>query len=137
MNSKFTVKKLSFGVSKEFEFMAKMDIEYHLQLENLNNTDNYSVVDFRIPTTNLYIELKSRTCKSNAFETTLFDKPKIERWSRNKLYNNAIIYLAFYFIDGVQYFIKYNDILFKSFDLSIIEEWNNQINYKMSIKSMY
>ena len=40
--------------------MAIMDIKYHLQLENLNNTDNYSVVDFRIPNTNIYIELKSR-----------------------------------------------------------------------------
>ena len=125
MSSQFTVKKHSFGISKEFEFMAIMDIKYQLQLENLNNTDNYSVVDFRIPNTNIYIELKSRTCKSNAFTTTLFDKSKVDRWSRNNLYNNAIIYLAFYFNDGVQYFIKYDSILFKSFDTSIIEEWNN------------
>ena len=110
-----------------------MDIKYQLQLENLNNTDNYSVVDFKIPNTNIYIELKSRTCKSNAFTTTLFDKSKVDRWSRNNVYNDAIIYLAFYFIDGVQYFIKYNDILFKSFEISIIEEWNNQINYNIPL----
>ena len=60
MNGKFTVKKYSFGVSKEFEILAIMDIKYHLQLENLNKNDDYSVVDFRIPNTNIYIELKSR-----------------------------------------------------------------------------
>ena len=77
MNKKFTKDKYSFGVSKEFEFLVSMDIHYQFQLDNLNNTNKFSIVDFRIPNTNIHIELKSRTCKSIAFETTFFDKSKL------------------------------------------------------------
>ena len=53
MNAKFTSDKYSFGISKEFEFIAWMDVNYHFQLENLNNTNKYSIVGFKIPNINI------------------------------------------------------------------------------------
>ena len=91
MNGKFIQDKYSFGISKEFEFLANMDVKYQFELDNLNNTNKYSRVDFRIPNTYIYIELKSRTCKSNSFSTTLFDKSKLDRWNSSKSYKNAIL----------------------------------------------
>ena len=98
MNAKFTSDKYSFGISKEFEFLANMDVNYQFQLDSLNNTSKYSIVDFKIPNTNIYIELKFRTCKSNAFLTTLFDKSKVDRWNNSKHFKKAIIYSIFIYI---------------------------------------
>ena len=94
MNQKFTESKHKFGVSGEFAFIAYMDINYQFQLDNLNKTNKYSIVDFNVPTTNIYIELKTRSCSSTAFTTTLFDKSKVDRWDRSKMFKNAIIYIA-------------------------------------------
>ena len=55
MNGKFIQDKYSFGIDKEFEFLANMDVKYQFELDNLNNTNKYSIVDFRIPNTNIYI----------------------------------------------------------------------------------
>ena len=132
MDKKFTKNKNHFGICKEFEFQAEMDIKYQLQLENLNNTNKFSIVDFKIPNINAYIELKSRTCKSTAFATTLFDKAKVDRWCRNNLFKDAVIFIAFAFQDGSHYFIKYNDLLFDSFEKTLVEEWN-QINYNIPL----
>ena len=68
-------------------------MNYQFDLDNLNNTNQYSIVDFRIPNTNIYLELKSRTCKSNAFLTTYFDKSKVDRWNNSKHFKKAIIYI--------------------------------------------
>ena len=84
-----------------------MDVKYQFELDNFNNTNKYSIVDFRIPNTNIYLELKSRTCTSNAFLTTYFDKSKIDRWNTSRHFKNAILYIAFAFADGEYYFIKY------------------------------
>ena len=110
-----TTQTPSFGISKEFEFLAFMDINSQLQFENLNNTNKSTVVEFRIPNTNIYIELKSRTYKSTAFATTYFDKAKIDRRSTNKQLSTAIIFIAFAFEDGAHYFIRYSEVSFSSF----------------------
>ena len=90
MDKKFTESKHSFGVCGEHAFQAHMDINYQFKLDNLNNTNKYSVVDFRIPTTNIYIELKTRTCKSTAFSTTLFDKAKVDFWNSSKRFKQLL-----------------------------------------------
>ena len=97
MNCKFTKDKYRFGVDKEFEFIANMDVKYQFELDSLNNTNKYSIVDFRIPKTNIHIELKSRTCRSDAFLTSYFDKSKIDRWNSSKHYKTAILYIVFAF----------------------------------------
>ena len=133
MENKFTQSKYSFGVSGEFAFQAYMDINYQLQLENLNDTNKLSAVDFHVPNTNVYIELKTRTCTSTAFKTTFFDVSKVNNWIKNKHYRDAVIYIAFAFHDGFHFFIKYNPELFEDFDKHPISEWN-QINYKIPLK---
>ena len=55
MNGKFTKYKYEFGIDKEFEFVANMDVKYQFVLDNLNDTNKYSIVDFRIPNTYIYI----------------------------------------------------------------------------------
>ena len=72
MNAKFIKDKHSFGISKEFEFIASMDVNYQPQLDNVNDTNKYSIIDFKIPTTKICIELKRRTCKSTTYATTFF-----------------------------------------------------------------
>ena len=59
MNFKFTLDKYSFGISKDFELLANMDVKYQFELDNFNNTNKYSIIDFRIPNTNVYLELKA------------------------------------------------------------------------------
>ena len=132
MDKKFTETKHSFGVCGEYAFQAYMDINYQFQLDNLNNTNKYSVVDFRIPTTNIYIELKTRTCKSTAFSTTFFDKSKVDRWNRSKQFKTAVIYIVFAFNDGQHYFIKYSKRLFNKFKTSYRSDWN-QTNYNIPL----
>ena len=134
MDKKFTTPKYSFGVCGEFAFQAHMDINYQFELDNLNNTNKYSVVDFRIPTTNIYIELKTRTCTSTAFSTTYFDKSKVDRWNRSKQFKNAIIYIAFAFKDGQYYCIKYSKRLFSKFKTSYRSDWD-QTNYKIPLST--
>ena len=56
MNAKCTKDKYSFGISKEFELIASMDVNYQFQLDNLNNTNKFSRVDFQMPNTSIYIE---------------------------------------------------------------------------------
>ena len=58
MNAKITKDKHPLGISKEFELILSMDVNYQFQLDNLNNIDKISDVDFRIPNTNIHIELK-------------------------------------------------------------------------------
>ena len=41
MNQKFTIDKYSFGVSKEFEFIVSMDVDFQLNSENLNDTNKF------------------------------------------------------------------------------------------------
>lgn len=132
MDKKFTESKHSFGVCGEFAFQAHMDINYQFQLDNLNNTNKYCVVDFRIPTTNIYLELKTRTCKSTAFATTLFDKSKVDRWCTQKQFKKAVIYIAFAFEDGIHYFIRYTKSKFNNIKTSFNPEWN-QTNYNIPL----
>ncbi len=132
MENKFTQSKYSFGVSGEFAFQAYMDINHQLQLDNLNDTNKFSIVDFQVPNTNIYIELKTRTCTSTAFETTFFDVSKVNNWSKNKQYKNAVIYIAFVFNDGCHYFIRYNRDIFELFDKHPRPEWN-QLNFKIPL----
>ena len=132
MDKKFTESKHSFGVCGEFAFQAHMDINYQFQLDNLNNTNKYSVVDFRIPTTNIYLELKTRTCTSTAFATTFFDKSKVDRWDRSKHFKKAIIYIAFAFDDGKHYFIRYSKRLLNKFKTSYRSDWD-QTNYNIPL----
>jgi len=132
MNGRIIQDKYMFGISKEFEFLANMDVNYQFQLDNLNNTNKYSIVDFRIPNTNIYIELRSRTCRSNSCSTTFFDKSKVDRWNSNKHYKNAILYIAFAFTDDKYYFIMHKKSKFKNIKTVFKPEWN-QTNFDIPL----
>ena len=128
MMNKYTKSKHNIGISGEFSFIVQMDITHQVKLDNLNETDQFSSVDFQIQNTNIFIELKTRTCKSTAFETTVFDISKCKRWQQSKVLQNATIYIAFLFIDGEMYFIKYNHDIFAKFDTEYRSDWN-QTNF--------
>jgi hypothetical protein len=66
----------------------------------LSRTGRSAVVDYIAPRT--YLELKSRNCRSDRYNTIMFGKNKIEFAQRT----NRDFYAVFNFIDGV-YFYKY------------------------------
>jgi len=67
--------------------------------KHLCKTDHYSYMDYISPKT--YIELKTRNCKSDAFNTIMIGKNKVEFSLKSK--RKCI--LAWRFTDGIYYYI--------------------------------
>jgi hypothetical protein len=67
--------------------------------EHLCKTDTYSCMDYISPKT--YIELKTRNCSSNAFNTIMIGKNKVEFSLKSK----RKCVLAWRFTDGIYYYI--------------------------------
>ena len=70
---KFTTEKWNIGVNHEYLFSALMRMN-NIILHDLNIEDTSSSVDFQIPNTNIYIEMKYRQIPSYQYNTSLFDK---------------------------------------------------------------
>ena len=49
---------------------------------------------------------------------------KIDTWNKNKLYKNAILYIAFAFTDDEYYFIKYTKSKLNNIKTEFISEWH-------------
>jgi len=73
---KFTPEKYNIGVNHEYFFLALMRLN-NIILHNLNITNKSSSVDFKLPNTNIYIELKYRQIPSYQYNTSVFDKKKL------------------------------------------------------------
>jgi hypothetical protein len=119
---KFTTEKWNIGVNHEYLFLALMRMN-NIILHNLNIKDTSSSVDFQVPNTNIYIEMKYRQIPSYKYNTSVFDKKKVDIWNSSKL-SDACIYICLEFEDGKYYFIKYNKDMFDSFDKQYLKQWN-------------
>ena len=72
---KFTIKKYNLGINHEYLCLALMRLN-HIILHNLNIKNKSSSVDFKLPNTNIYIELKYRQIPSYKYNTSAFDKKR-------------------------------------------------------------
>jgi hypothetical protein len=79
----------------------------------LQHNGTYAVMDFSNPTKTVYVELKTRRIRHNQYPTALIGKNKIDFCNDpTKSY-----YFVYSYIDGL-YSIKYNKVLFDSFQTS-------------------
>ena len=62
------------------------------KLNNLNIENKASCVDFHLPNSNIYIELKCRKLSSDDYTTNLLDK-KVDIWISSKRLSEACIYI--------------------------------------------
>jgi hypothetical protein len=120
---KFTIEKYKVGVSQEYIFLTLMKCN-NILFENLNDYNARSIVDFKHETKNIYIELKYRQIESDKYDTSVFDKKKVELWAVSKMLLNSYIYIALVYSDNKHYFIKYNKELFDSFDTQYLPHWD-------------
>ena len=72
----------------------------------VRDIDRYAIFDYT-NNKNLYIELKTRTCKHNTYNDTMINIIKINK-SKKLFKNGNQIYFCFQFIDGLYYW-KYNE----------------------------
>lgn len=120
---KFTTEKYNIGVNHEYFFLALMRLK-NICLHNLNIKNKSSSVDFKLPNTNIYIELKYRQIPSYKYNTSVFDKKKVDIWNSSNKYSKACIFICLGFEDGEHYFIKYNKDMFDDFDTQYLEKWD-------------
>lgn len=99
---------LNFGKNKEDEIFDV--VKHHFNLPLLKKRSVYSIIDFS--DNNNYLELKSRRCKYEDYDTSIIGHNKIIY--ADKLNKN--VYFLFYFTDGL-YYIKYNKKLFDQFEI--------------------
>ena len=121
---KFTDEKYNIGINQEFCFISLMKMN-NILLHHMNLKNKSCSVDFRIPNTDVYIELKYRQISSTKYNNSLFDKKKVDIWNKSKIYSKACIFICFKYIDDELYFIKYNKDLFDNFDTKYIEKWGS------------
>jgi hypothetical protein len=123
MSNKFTVDKYKIGISQEYTFLALMKLN-DIFLDNLNEQCHWSSVDFKLQAKNIYIELKYRQIESNRYDTSVFDKKKVDRWLVDNVLSKSDIYIALVYSDNKYYFIKYDRDLFNSFDTQYLPSWD-------------
>lgn len=120
-NKGYTPERHRIGVQQEDEFALLMEC-HHLEIKSLSKSDPYCSVDFRVPGTNAYIELKSRNIKQGDFKDLLLDTAKISRWKKEL--HDAVIYIAFGFIGKKYSFIKYDEKLFNTFKTNYLSKYD-------------
>ena len=124
MCDKFTDEKYDIGINQEYIFLALMKTN-NIILNNLKDDNKFSTVDFHLPNTNIYIELKYRQISSDLYKYTLFDQQKINIWNKSDKLSNSIIFLAFSFADKQVLFIRYDKDLFDTFERRIMKQWGS------------
>ena len=92
----------------------------HSILHNLNIKNKSSSVDFKLPNTNIYIELKYRQIPSYKYNTSVFDKT-VDIWNSSNKYSKACIFICLGFEDCERYFIMNNKDMFADFDAQYLE----------------
>jgi hypothetical protein len=128
-----------------FSNLRNEDELYNILNKNrdiFRHTPRYCELDFiaEIENANIFIELKSRNIKLNAYKSTIFPLNKIEYYRNLKLLNrgvNNILLLIFSFIDengdNNYYYIQYNKDLFSSYNKMKLP---NGIYYNILIKDL-
>lgn len=106
-----------FGEMQEEAIKPKLEAKFG----ELVQTDRWAKYDFINDRYN--IEVKSRKCKYNAYQTTLLTCNKIVKESGKKLY------FIFNFIDGI-YYIRYKKSLFETFEKKLFSRINKEYDMK-------
>ena len=104
-----------FGEKNETDFY---NILKQNGIVNITQTDKYSPYDFKIKLNNIhiYIELKTRFIKKEAYDTTILAKNKIDFFNDIPK-RNKVFYAIFGFMTEKEleyYYIKYDTDLFNS-----------------------
>lgn len=98
---------LAFGLKNEHTVLESIE---GMVGTKLNHHRDYSVMDYSNESKTIYVELKSRRIRHNAYDTALIGRNKIQYCTDpNKAY-----YFVFSYTDGL-YYIKYDRVLFNTF----------------------
>ena len=132
---KFSEEKYKIGVNQELLFLSLMKL-HHIVLDNMNDTDKSSSVDFQVPGTNCFIELKYRQIPSDRYKDTPFDKKKVDRWNRDQHLSKSIVFICFAYADNTHHFIKYDKPLFDTFKRFYRADWDTT-NYMIPLSKCF
>lgn len=128
-----------------FSNLRNEDELYNILNRNVDifrHTPRFCELDFIAETenANIFIELKSRNIKLNAYKSTIFPINKIEYYRKLRRLNrdvNNILLLIFSFIDenanNIYYYIQYNKDLFSNYNKMKLP---NGIYYNILIKDL-
>ena len=133
--SKFTEEQYKIGVNQEILFLSLMKL-HNVALDNLNDTDKWSSVDFQLFNSNCFIELKYRQIPSDRYTDTPFDKKKVDRWNKDIILSKSVVFICFAYADNTYYFIKYDKPLFDTFKLSYRTDWDTT-NYMIPLSKCF
>jgi hypothetical protein len=101
---------LAFGITHENTLIPRLQSQFHTEL--LRGAGKYSRMDYHNPTKTLFIELKSRRIRHDAYPTAIIGLNKVEFCADPaKEY-----YFVFNYTDGL-YYIKYEKELFDTFEI--------------------
>jgi len=123
-----------FGEKNETDFY---NILKQNGIVNITQTDKYSPYDFKIKLNNIhiYIELKTRFIKKEAYDTTILAKNKIDFFNDIPK-RNKVFYAIFGFMTEKEleyYYIKYDTDLFNSYEKQTIL---NKVHYEIPITDL-
>lgn len=110
--SSIRIKDKAFGKQKEITIKEIINNKFNCAIKKL---PPFHVYDFIDKKTNTYFEHKGRRNEYNKYPTTMIGYNKIEFIKKNP---NNIYYFIFGFTDG-NYYIKYDEELFKTFNVNI------------------
>jgi hypothetical protein len=99
---------LKFGLSSEQKNKATLEAFFGC---GLKKTGTYDPMDWVDEANTIFIEMKTRRIKHDAYPTTLIGKNKADFCETS----NATCYFVFVYVDGM-YYIKYDKELFATFD---------------------
>jgi len=109
-------------------------------LTNIIRTEKYTPYDyyFKLNNMNIYIELKTRCIKKEAFDTTILAVNKVNFFNNDIIKRNKIFYVIFGFITETNnrnfYYIKYDKELFNTYnDKKLIY---NKYHYEIPITDL-
>lgn len=110
--SSIRIKDKEFGIEKEITIKEIINKSFNCQVEKLSLFHSYDFIDKK---TNTYFEHKGRRIEYNKYSETMIGYNKIKFIQKNP---NNIYYFIFGFTDG-NYFIKYDEELFKTFKVAV------------------
>lgn len=101
------IKETDYQNSSKWEKILKKDIETYFNT-NLIETNRYDIFDYISEDNNIYIELKTRTCKSDTYPDLMMGNNKI-KFADELLKDDKLIYFVFKFTDGL-YYLQYDSV---------------------------
>jgi hypothetical protein len=104
-------KDIAYGIASE---MSNLDILQSYLDTTLERKGGYAVFDFENPNKTIFVELKSRRIKHDAFDTAIIGFNKIA--FANHFDDDAQFWFAFCYTDGV-YVVKYNRAQFDNYEV--------------------